>query len=51
MEALPTEVTDEWPLAAVDPLVILEVGSVAEGFGALVTFKGFLSSVNELVGF
>lgn len=34
-----------------DPLVILEVDGVAEGFGALLTLERLLPAVNELVHF
>lgn len=60
VEGLPADTTDvslvalrvaDRPHTAVDPAVVLEVGLLAEGSGALVTFEGFQSAVAELVCF
>lgn len=48
-EALPAELAAVRPHAAVDPQVGLEIDGVAEGFGAMLTFEGLLSGVDELV--
>lgn len=50
-KALPADVAAEGPHAAVDPLVVLQVDNVSEGFGALPALERFLPGVDELVSF